>query len=104
MAVKTKRMLDRFHSKHLIPWSIVQLAKNRGEDIENIYMSNTIMEWFEKEQATNKFSEGDEVAHEENIELKMEVVEIKKETYIVNVAGKAEQRTRMKGIDCSWWV
>lgn len=102
---KTKRVIERFHSKSLIPYSIINEAKMKNEDLENMYMSDTIMTWLEKIQPNYRFQEGEEVCHKENIHLKMEVVEIKKEYFTIkNAAGVSEQKLRMRGVDCSWWI
>lgn len=102
---KSRRVVDCFHSKSLLPYSVVVEARMKGEDLCNMYMCDTIMTWLEQVQSSYKFSEGEEVCHKENIGLKMEVVSIKKEYYsFKNASGVVEQRVRMRGIDCAWWV
>ena len=105
MEKKTQRVVQRFHSKSLIPLHIIELAKGRGEDLNEIVMSNTIMDWLENQQASYRFKDGENVVHKENVLLSMEVVKIDKEFFNVkNSSGVVESKLRMKGIDCSWWI
>ncbi len=71
----------------------------------------------ENKNARVHFKEGDEVAHKENLSLKLEVIDIKKTKRKVfgrtkkDKDGKEildESNTEMKsfiiGIECGWWV
>jgi len=51
------------------------------------------------------FSEGDEVAHKENLTLKLFVKQIVKYKKFVTEYGKNEkiQKEFISGIKCSWW-
>lgn len=87
----------RFHSKHLVPYAVAQ----KGQD--------AIIEWIETEQQGNRFTDGDEVAHKENPELKMYVKEILKEVHKIKngIDDKGnpiyKQQIRMLGILCYYW-
>jgi hypothetical protein len=103
--MKTQRIVQRFHSKSLIPFHIIELSRAKGEDVSNLVMCDTIMDWLEQQQMSYRFKDGEEVVHKENIDLKMEVVKIDKEIFRVkNKDGSTSDKLRMKGVDCSWWL
>lgn len=103
--IKKNWVVERFHSKTLIPWEVLSTAMARGEDLSNLYMCDTVMDWMEGVGPTFRFDVGDEVAHKENIGLKMEVVDISKSTFKrKNKDGSVTEMMRMNGIDCGWWL
>ena len=76
--MKDKLIKVHLHSRRLIPAHIVDLARSNGDDLSNISMSDTIMTWIEREQQAHRFQPNDSVYDIENIELKMNVVQILK--------------------------
>lgn len=98
-------VVQRFHSKSLIPHRIIELAKAKGEDLSELVMCDTVMDWLENQQASYRFKDGEDVVHKDNIDLKMEVIKIDKEIFRVkNKDGTFTDKLRMKGIDCRWWI
>jgi hypothetical protein len=96
--MKTKELKEfPFHSKHLIPFSVAE----KGPD--------AIQSWIDNEQATNRFSEGDEVVHRDNLALKMYVKEIMKQIVEkrdgTGKDGKPIMRkiSKMVGVVCYYW-
>jgi len=102
---KNQLILQRFHSKSLLPYSVIELSRSRGEDLSNMFLCDTIMEWYEKYQSSYRFKEGEQVVHRDNLSMKMEVMKIDKEIFRKkNSDGSFSDKMRMKGIDCSWWI
>lgn len=101
--MKDKLIKVHLHSRRLIPAHIVDLARANGDDLSNISMSDTIMTWIEREQQTHRFQPNDSVYDIENIELKMNVVQILKKVERIKNGEVEKVIRRIKGIECEYW-
>ena len=101
--MKDKLIKVHLHSRRLIPAHIVDLARANGDDLSNISMSDTIMTWIEREQQAHRFQPNDSVYDIENIELKMNVVQILKKVERIKTGDVEKVIRRIKGIECEYW-
>lgn len=101
--MKDKLIKVHLHSRRLIPAHIVDLARSNGDDLSNISMSDTIMTWIEREQQAHRFQPNDSVYDIENIELKMNVVQILKKVERIKNGEVEKVIRRIKGIECEYW-
>lgn len=101
--MKDKLIKVHLHSRRLIPAHIVDLARSNGDDLSNISMSDTIMTWIEREQQAHRFQPNDSVYDIENIELKMNVVQILKKVERIKTGDVEKVIRRIKGIECEYW-
>ncbi len=102
--MKTKLEKVHLHSRRLVPYYIVDMARRNNEDLDNVVMSDTIMTWIEKEQSQHRFQPNDEVCDIDNINLKLRVVQVLKKFEKTIINGKEESRLRIKGIECEYWT